>query len=1043
MKTTQLSEAGTAVSSGFTPSAAAEPTTNDATIPSNDDTKKAVYVCGSDEVVVTVVAEDPTSIVKEHDAVWVNGLLPLGMTSASMYADDRQSAPPPRPHVVDPVADDVAPPIDTATDEKAAAKFRDEVLEWAQTCLRKAESDPETWPVHTLHVRGMGPFPTPRYFDSLRGSPRRHQFYDLRQRLCVGFFGGMPPKEPQKKREREEATAPMFCEECGIPQSTEDTTHSSGMHKRTNAHKKALYVWQLPTDATPQSELHCVLCNELFKTVQGLQGHEKSSLHIKMMEVRSRRLQSAATAPSLGGDRNDLPKGIKNLDNSCFASAVLQALSSVPAIVKYAMEATEFVSDAQEELCGAIKTMSLPAVKGIPLVPSSLLDCFPQFRKEIFHDEVLDDQGEPTGAWNVTYPQHDACEFLDNIMTEGLLGGVGRNCFMQVRSKKTCNNCSKETQVTDHISVSRMKFLTLPEVGAVSLQQLWDAQFKPEIIAEYRCAACVHPYQENTCITVPRLTKYPEHLVMQINRAGINGEKMKGLSVNIPDVFQPAQGAPKYFLRSIIRHRGVTARVGHYVAERVFNGMWFCCDDEIVKRGRNMSGDPYVVVYTADGSDLPAALPTAKEALQHLAGKKKGVIKCDLCHSETNDCTFADVRGLKVHKSKPEHFKAQCAYKRGVKGLVLENKPDWCGLCERKTADFDAHAHNSREHKVFAEAYRRGGAQAALTRQNFAKRSTEIENNDAEIGGDGTVERDPHEAMRTFYEESLPKPSADLREHHLTADVAEGVLQGYRARLRDDQPIHECGVCGVRSLDAREQRSVPLTSPLLERLKVEEILPEGCGLKLCMVPGKIIHCDERCVVGEELLICRSCHYHMTTQDTAPVGSFKRLDFGEVPRHLPDLSVCEKALISRVLVQRTVIKLHVRGGGLQCSARFGTPYKGHVISFRQEPSFMRTFMDVGMLQGHITVVLVGKSIGGDHVKQAFEQMHSVFHVRADVLQQWITWLSLHNHMYANCIGHVIDRDNLAAFQAILRKSVIIHEQTGEWNTGGDVKYRDLK
>ena len=202
MKTTQLSEAGTAVSSGFTPSAAAEPTTNDATIPSHDDTKKAVYVCGSDEVVVTVVAEDPTSIVKEHDAVWVNGLLPLGMTSASMYADDRQSAPPPLPHVVDLVADDVAPPIDTATDEKAAAKFRDEVLEWAQTCLRKAESDPETWPVHTLHVRGMGPFPTPRYFDSLRGSPRRHQFYDLRQRLCVGFWWDASQRTAEEKGKR-------------------------------------------------------------------------------------------------------------------------------------------------------------------------------------------------------------------------------------------------------------------------------------------------------------------------------------------------------------------------------------------------------------------------------------------------------------------------------------------------------------------------------------------------------------------------------------------------------------------------------------------------------------------------------------------------------------------------------------------------------------------------------------------------------------------------------------------------------------------------
>ena len=723
------------------------------------------------------------------------------------------------------------------------------------------------------------------------------------------------------------------------------------------------------------------------------------------------------------GYKYDVPRGIKNLDNSCFASAVLQALASVPAVIGHAVSTTAFATGAevQEQLFCALRELSLPAGDG-PLVPSCLLDALPRFREEIYEDEVLDDDGEPTGAWNVTYPQHDACEFLEYLMTEGLLGAVGRNCFLQVLSKKTCHNCGTVTKVTDHMGVSRMKFFSLPEKGVVSLQQLWDAQFRPETIKEYRCAACAHPPQENTAITVPRVKKYPEHLIMQINRAGVHGQKLKGLRVDIPDVFQPTSGAPKYFLRSLIRHRGTTARSGHYVAERVYNGLWFCCDDSTVTPGRNMAGDPYIAVYTADGSDLPAAPPTANECLRHLAGRKKGTIKCDICHSDTNDCTFTEMKDLKKHNKNPEHLKAQSAYKRGVKGLAIANRPNLCGLCDLETGDIDAHGHNSRTHKVFSEAYRRGEIQAALTLQNF-KRSA-LEDNDAEDVGDGTVERDPNEAMRMFYDESLPKQSADLSEHHLTDDVAEAVLQGYRARLRDDQVIHECGVCGVRSFDTRDQRTVPLTSPLLDRLKVEEIVPEGCRLKLCAVPGKNIHCDERCVVGEELLICRGCHYHMTTQDTAPVGSFKRLDFGEVPLHLPDLSVCEKALLSRVLVQRTVIKLHVRGGGMQCSTRYGTPYKGHVISFRQEPSFMRTFMDVGMLEGHITVVFVGKSIGGDHVKHALEHLHSVFQVRADVLQQWITWLSLHNPMYFDCVGHVIDKDKLVAFQAILRKSIII-------------------
>ena len=686
---------------------------------SNDDTKKVACFCGSDEVVVTVVvAEEPTSVVKDHDAEWVKGLFPISMTRDSMYADARQSTSPPRPDVADPVAGDVAPPIDTTPDKKAteeaAAKCRDEVLEWAKACFRKA--DPETWPVHTLHVRGMGPIPEPRYFDSLRGSPRRSQFADLRQRLGVlrseaSLRGGMPPKTTQPPAETPKDDS-ILCEFCNVAQP--DSKQVRAMHVRTKAHKMAERVWHLGKDVLPENDLHCLLCDERFKSVEGMKAHKASKIHNAMVDVHERCPNTKALPVVPSGARHHEPRGIINHNNSCFASAFFQALAAVPAVVKSAVETENFQSQTHEEICRAMRLLSRPSPKRKnPVRLLELLDSLPQFRTETFFDEIIDADGEPTGNWESSFVQQDACEFGEHVLSRECIGDIVETLFATVKTKNTCRNCLDVKTVTDTMAVTRMKFKDLPEKGTISLEQLWKAQFQEDTVESYGCEACMVAKEENTASTLSRIGRYPETLFIQINRAAINGVKHRGLGVQIPDVFEPSPGT-KYHLRAIIKHRGPSSQSGHYVTERLFNGSWFCVDDETVTRGRNMVGDPYAVLYTKDGSDLPAMPATAHDCLRRLAGKKRSVLSCEICHSEWNNATFEESRGLKKHSDSPEHKQAQFAYALGVKAAPVYKTADWCDVCQVRKENIKDHMEFSLSHKVNNEAYLRGKLQAVL-----------------------------------------------------------------------------------------------------------------------------------------------------------------------------------------------------------------------------------------------------------------------------------------------------------------------------------------
>ena len=214
------------------------------------------------------------------------------------------------------------------------------------------------------------------------------------------------------------------------------------------------------------------------------------------------------------------------------------------------------------------------------------------------------------------------------------------------------------------------------------------------------------------------------------------------------------------------------------------------------------------------------------------------------------------------------------------------------------------------------------------------------------------IERNPADAEQCFYGASVPSFSGDVKDFAVHSITKDDVLRRYHAVMRDDQDIQQCGVCGIRSLGS-VQVSISVHSPLLGPLLcVDDPDPDIANiLTTCLLPdGRRIHADPTCVQNDELLCCSSCKSKLSASRTdeakpfeAPKISYAKFDLGTPPKHLPPLTVCEKVLLSRVHVHRTVIKINVRGGAYQASVQFGGHYKGHVISFRQDPTFMQNFM----------------------------------------------------------------------------------------------------
>ena len=292
------------------------------------------------------------------------------------------------------------------------------------------------------------------------------------------------------------------------------------------------------------------------------------------------------------------------------------------------------------------------------------------------------------------------------------------------------------------------------------------------------------------------------------------------------------------------------------------------------------------------------------------------------------------------------------------------------------------------------------------------------------------IERNPDDARRTFYDQSKPR-ARNLRECTLKPETANKVLSGYHAAMRDDREVSFCGICGIRGI-GEPQRSLTLTQAQRELLACSEGVDRGCGLKLCLMDDVMLHLDPLCVLpSREVLSCPRCIGKLNAGQV-PTSSYKNLDLGMPPDTLPSLSVCEKVLLSQVVVHRTVIKVMLRGGAFQASVTHQGQgkqgaFKGHVISFRRDPEFLKAFLDVDQAASHITVMILGKRVGDSERKRAHERLSSMFRVNAEVLQQWVTWLAHHNEAYAHLKNFVVDPKEMERFRSLMHEQAVVpHE-----------------
>ena len=241
------------------------------------------------------------------------------------------------------------------------------------------------------------------------------------------------------------------------------------------------------------------------------------------------------------------PMGLRNLGNSCFVNASLQAIFAVPGF--------------RESLAGSDLQPCEAGLKGI-------LEALSRREKDLVPRTVTD----------VYYSgrQEDAAEFLVNLFDQCL--SFTRLTHGIERGKLRCRHClySRPTP-----SVA-FRSLQLHLGGAASVQDVLDAYLRQESqvhqLDDWCCFSegCLQSGRaQDSPMESPEIVAWPQVLQISLKRWRDDG------SVDATKVVcnkTLVAGGHHYKLTSLIAHAGVSPLSGHYVAY-VKSGPWWRVDD--------------------------------------------------------------------------------------------------------------------------------------------------------------------------------------------------------------------------------------------------------------------------------------------------------------------------------------------------------------------------------------------------------------------------------------------------------------------------------
>lgn len=274
--------------------------------------------------------------------------------------------------------------------------------------------------------------------------------------------------------------------------------------------------------------------------------------------------------------------GLRNLGNTCYFNATMQALASLDFFQK--INTTTVDDNISKEVFQLLQR--LRTGQGT-VTPRSL-------------DSIVK-KAQP--QWEVGV-QQDAHEFLTPLLSSLAeeMSTIRDAVTGQITTQILCKKSHSSSQ-TDDFTI--LHFSLENQGKTSSLDDLLSKFLETQELQAYECLSCLDTHNRDSRIEATKqqkLTKVPRILIVQLERFNSKGEKIlapikyeKNWNLQTGDVFQTFE------LKGVIHHQGNQLENGHYTATVLgSDAKWYAISDSVISSSSNPHeplGTEYLLFY--------------------------------------------------------------------------------------------------------------------------------------------------------------------------------------------------------------------------------------------------------------------------------------------------------------------------------------------------------------------------------------------------------------------------------------------------------------